>query len=199
MATGDRPPRRVKTADTVFEIIETLQEMDGASLAELADELDFAKSTLHDHLSTLVAKEYVVKSDDEYSLSLKFLNHGVFVRDNTDIWHAGRPIIEKLADHTGEIAWLIVEEHGRAVYLDKARGERGIQTHAEVGRRGYLHSLASGKLLLAYMPDERVDEIIDRHGLPELTSATITDRDELENELERITRSSCGTITRSTS
>lgn len=186
MGTGDEPTRRVKTTDTVFEIVETLHELDGASLAELARELDFAKSTIHDHLSTLQAKEYVSRSGDEYSLSLKFLYHGMFAKNRLEISRVGQTVIEELAEQTGEVAWVIVEEHGRAIYLNKAMGERAVQTHAVIGGRGYLHHLASGKTIMAYLPDERVDEIIERHGLPELTPHTVTDRDELEAEFERI-------------
>ncbi|WP_339106188.1 IclR family transcriptional regulator [Haloterrigena salinisoli] len=183
---GDSPNRRVKTTDTLFEIIATLQSMDGASLAELANELEFAKSTIHSHLATLESNEYVVRNDNVYELSLKFLEHGMFVKNNRPIARVGNPILEDLADETGEVAWLIVEEHGKAVYLDKAMGEKAVQTHARVGGRAQLHHLATGKLILAYLPDERVEEIIARHGLPELTPNTITDPDELKAELEQI-------------
>jgi IclR family transcriptional regulator, acetate operon repressor len=183
---GTRPNRRVKSTDTLFEIIATLQSMDGATLAELTDELEFAKSTIHSHLVTLEYNEYVVRTDDEYELGLKFLEHGMFVKNTYDIAGVGEPVLETLANETGEVAWLIVEEHGKAVYLDKAMGEKAVQTHASVGGRAQLHHLATGKLILAHLPDERVDDIVDRYGLPKLTRHTITDRDELDAELERI-------------
>jgi len=186
MATRDKPPRRVKTSDTVFEIIETIQELDGASLADLSKELSFAKSTIHDHLSTLEAKEYVSRDGEQYTLSLKFLKLGMFSKDEHDVSRVGQPIIEELAERTGEGVWINVEEHGKAVPLTKAMGEKGITTHTSIGSREYLHHLASGKVLLSYMPDERVEEIIDRHGLPPKTSRTITDPDELREELEEI-------------
>lgn len=186
MATRDKPTRRVKTSDTVFEIIETIEEFGGASLAELSNELSFAKSTIHDHLSTLESKEYVVRDGEEYTLGLKFLKHGRFAKNELDISRIGQPVIEELAEKTGEGVWINVEEHGKAVPLAKAMGENGITTHTTVGSREHLHHLASGKLILAYMPDERVEEIIDKHGLPAQTPHTITDVDELRDELRDI-------------
>lgn len=186
MATRDKPSRRVKTADTVFEIIKTIQELNGASLAELSEELSYAKSTIHDHLSTLKSKGYVVCDGEQYTLSLKFLKHGMFARNELDVAHVGNPVIEELADRTGEGVWINVEEHGKAVPLAKAMGEKGITTHTTIGSREFLHHLASGKVLLAYMPDERVTEIIDRHGLPRKTPHTITDPDGLREELREI-------------
>jgi len=51
----------------------------------------------------------------------------------------------------------------------------------------YLHQTASGKAILSQLPDERVTEILNRHGLPAATDATVTDRAELRTELDRIT------------
>ncbi|MFC4440363.1 MULTISPECIES: IclR family transcriptional regulator C-terminal domain-containing protein [Natrialbaceae] len=40
-----------------------------------------------------------------------------------------------------------------------------VQADAHGGTRVYLHCTALGKAILAYLPEERVDAIIDRHGL----------------------------------
>lgn len=186
MTTGNGPTRRVKTSNTVFDIIEALHTTNGVTLAELHQELDYAKSTLHSHLATLEDKEYVVRTGNEYELSLKFLYHGMLSKNGLDISRMGQPVIEDLAEETGEVAWIIVEEHGRAVYLSKAMGEKAVQTHASVGGRAHLHHLATGKIILAHLPDDRVEEIIEQHGLPQLTSNTITDPDTLYEELEQI-------------
>lgn len=186
MATKDKRSRHVKTSDTVFKIVETIEEFGGASLADLSRELSYAKSTIHDHLLTLESKEYVVRENEEYTLGLKFLKHGMAAKNELDISHVGQPIIEELAEKTGEGVWIVVEEHGRAVPLSKAMGEKGITTHTTVGSREHLNHLASGKLILAFMPDERVESIIDKHGLPKQTPYTITDPDELQRELEDI-------------
>lgn len=186
MEKGDKPKRRVKTTDTIFEILEMLYELDGASLAELTQHLDFAKSTLHDHLSTLEDREYIVRHENDYYLSLKFLQHGMYAKNRLQISTVGQPIIDELAAETGEVAWIIVEEHGRAVYLSKSMGEKAVQTHAMIGGRSHLHCLASGKQILAHLSEECVDKIIDRHGLPKKTENTITSREALDEELNRV-------------
>ena len=55
-----------------------------------------------------------------------------------------------------------------------------------MGLRVYLHSTALGKAVLAHLPESYVYEIIDQHGLPAQTNQTITDPDELFDELETI-------------
>lgn len=89
IAPDDRSKRRVKTADTLFEILSSLQSMNGATLVELADELEFAKSTIHGHLASLESNEYVIRNDNVYELSHKFLEHGMFVKNNRPISRMG--------------------------------------------------------------------------------------------------------------
>jgi DNA-binding IclR family transcriptional regulator len=55
-----------------------------------------------------------------------------------------------------------------------------------MGNRLYLHSTAVGKSILSELPRHRVEQIIDRWGLPAETNQTITDREELFAELEEV-------------
>jgi IclR family acetate operon transcriptional repressor len=186
MKEDDTRKRSVKTAETVFEIVELLDGVGAASLTTIATELDMPRSTLHPYLTTLVDQEYLCKEGNEYRLSLKFLDHGITVQQNEPVYEASAPFLEQVADETREIVWLVVEEHGKAVCLRKAEGEHAIQPYKRIGLRMTMHDIASGKAILAELDDRRVREIVDQHGLPERTERTITDTDELFAELEEI-------------
>jgi DNA-binding IclR family transcriptional regulator len=186
MGLDKSPKRSVKTANTVFGIIEYLLETGGADVSEIAESQEMAKSTVHSHLATLSDLEYVVKDDKTYRLSLKFLNHGVRVRDDHSLTRVAPPIIEQLSADTGEVSWIIVEEHGKAVYLLKESGENAVKTRGYVGKRSTMHDIAAGKAILTYLPDEKVADIIETYGLPQRSENTITDEDELYRELETV-------------
>jgi DNA-binding IclR family transcriptional regulator len=176
--------RTISTADTLFEIMETLRDLDGSTVTEVAKELDLAKSTVHAYLASLEQKEYVVKEDNRYELGLKFYDHGMDILNRMDLVEVARPIMRQTAEESGELVWLFVEEHGRGIYLERAKGDRAVQTSGRRGLRTYLHLLAAGKAMLAEMPEKRVEEIIDRHGLPQQTAESITDKQKLYNRLE---------------
>lgn len=183
----DRKPRRpVKTTYTVFNIVEALLELQGARLTELAEHLDMAKSAVHNHLATLEQEEFVVKDGDEYRVGLKFLDYGTQVRDRINVYQTAKPELKDLANSTEEVAWLFIEEHGRGIYLLNFEGRRAVTTSGYPGKRAHLHYLAGGKTILAHLPEHRVEEIIDRHGLPARTEETITTREELYEEIETI-------------
>lgn len=186
MATTDAPGRTVKTAGTIFDIIEAVKDSESVRVTEVAEELGLAQSTVHDHLVTLESLGFLVKKDKQYRLSLKFLDYGMIARNNIDFLETATPPIKELAEQTGEVVWLYVEEHGRGVVVHKEMGDHAVETISRLGWRPYLHSTAAGKAILASLPDQRVREIIDQHGLPEQTGKTITTEDELFEELAAI-------------
>ena len=183
--SGDRT-RTVKSADNLFGVLEAVHELEGAGTTEVADYLDIAKSTAHDHLTTLVEHEFLIKDGSTYRVGLKCLNYGMQAKNRLELAKVAKPSLEQMAEETGEIVWLTVEEYGKGVFIEKAMGERAVQPYGEIGRRVPLHDLAAGKAILAHLPEERVREIVEKHPLPERTENTITDVEELLAELETI-------------
>lgn len=175
----------VKSTVRTFEVLEGLKQLNGARVTELANHLDLPKSNVHNYLSTLRQEEYVVKDGDEYRVGLRFFELGAYARNRMKIHNIARPEIDELAAETGELTNLLVEEHGRGSYLYRARGEQAVRVAAHVGTRVPLHSTGLGKAILAHLPEEYVEEIIAYHGLPKSTSETITEPNELYEELER--------------
>ncbi|AEH38963.1 IclR family transcriptional regulator [Halopiger xanaduensis] len=176
----------IKSTKTTFRIIEALKELDGAGVTELAEHLDLPKSNVHNYLSTLEEEEYVVKEGTTFHVGIRFLELGAYARSRRDLYDIARPEMDKIAEKEGELVNLLVEEHGRGTYVYRVAGDDAVEVDAHVGTRVYLHCTALGKAILAHMPEERVEEIIDQHGLPKITENTITDREALYARLEQV-------------
>jgi DNA-binding IclR family transcriptional regulator len=177
---------RVKSVETSIRLIEALQKLNGATLDELAAELDQPKSTVYDHVKTLESNDFIVKEDRQYRAGLRFLELGGYVRNRRNIYEYGKQEAEQLAEDTGELVNLVVEEHGRILYLYLAHGDNAINLDTYVGKRERMHHTAVGKAILASLPDERIDGIIDRQYLSHGTEQSISTRAELDEELERV-------------
>lgn len=186
MAKNNEGKLGVKTARTIFTILEALQENDGLSVSELATEVDMSRSTAHRHLTSLEQVGYVIRENDHYHIGLRFLHLGIYARDRYGIYWQARPKVDKLADQTDERVQLMVEEHGQGVQLYPKFGNQSVQTDAQPGQRVHLHTNAAGKAILAFLPREHVEEIIDELGCPRQTDNTITDPDALFDELNKI-------------
>ena len=176
----------VKSVETAIRLVEALEELGGAGVTEIANEMGLAKSTVHDHLQTLEATDLVVKDGRTYHVGLRFLDHGGRARMRRKIYRISKPELQKLADTTGELVNLVVEEHGLGVYIDVVRGANAVNLDTYVGKREFLHSTAVGKAILAHLPSDRVDSILDTHGLPAETERTTTTRARLATELKTV-------------
>lgn len=182
-------PRTLETATTTLAVVEKLKEMNGATVTEMADALGCSKGGAYNHLITLYENDFLVKEDNVYDLSPRFILIGEHVRQDSLLYQFGKDELDELIERTGEYGQLITEAHGLAIVVYLHRGEKAIGSdyplHME-RKPLLLHHLSAGKAMLAHFPEERVDAIVDKHGLPKRTENTITDRESLYSELETV-------------
>lgn len=186
MASSNQKTDTVKTTNTVFTILEVLRERDGAQVTTVAEELDIAVSTAYRHLTTLSEEGYVIKEGCKYFPSMRFLRFGRYVRDRKHVYQLTEPKITELAEKTEERAEFMVEEYGRSVFVHRDTGDNAVQTDSGIGKFHPLHATAAGKAILAFLPEERVSEIYETHGLESFTDSTITDKESLFEELKTV-------------
>lgn len=176
-------PRTLDSVQKTLDVVEALWRAEGAGVTELTELVDLPKSTVHAHLSTLREEGYVVQAEGEYRLGLRFLTYGEHVKTAQPLYQVAREPVADLAERTGERVFCATEENGLATVLCVAEGERSLQSNITVGTHVFLHASAVGKAMLAAMPRERVEAVIDQWGLPSFTEETITTRDALFAEL----------------
>lgn len=181
------PEHTVQAVENSFEIVEALMRLDGSGgITEVADSVGMSKSSVHKHLATLRKQNYVVKDGDEYRLGLRFLNVGSFVRENFPAASYIKQKIREVALETNEVAFFTIEENGRPTILFREVGREGVPTRSRVGMSLYLHQIAAGKAILSEFSDDRIEAVVEQHGLPAPTPQTITDFDDLMADIEQI-------------
>lgn len=182
--------RTIQSVTTAASVIELLREREGATVTELADETGLTPGTIHTHLATLKECNYVIQEDDEYRLGYHLLALGESVRNHHQLYRASKEQIETLADETSESVHLIIEQSGQIYALYERFGQEavGIDFHIQKREQAltHLHCTAAGKAILSQFPRNRVEEIVEQNGLPSVTEHTITEMDELFEELETV-------------
>lgn len=185
--TGETGERRIKSLQRGHEILELLRLTDGASLSEIANQVDLSVGSVHTYLSTMEEIGYVVRRDGEFELGPRFVALGEYVRNNSRLYRAARNEVNQLAAKTGEAAHLIVEHSGLGIALHERFGAEAVGTkyHRTLRQRPHqhLHCTASGKAILAQLSESRIEEILTNHGLDRRTPNTITDRELLFEQL----------------
>lgn len=183
---GHEAKNPVKATRRSVGVLETLYELGSARLTEVSDALDLPDSTVHNHLSTLVECGLVTRDDDVYRISLRFLTFGEGARGRYRISGAYGGELEELAATVSAAASVVVLEDGIGYVLAHAAGGTDLPVDLYPGKPLSSHATAFGKVLLADLPDDDVDAIIEGHGLAGATAETITGRGALCEELETV-------------
>lgn len=179
----------VKTVDRIVRIVDSFSSSQPAwTLTGLSEYLDVPKSTLHRFLASLEAHGIVRQEEESkhWRLGYRLSLWGALAELSTPWQHIVRPIMRDLVADTGETALLTVYASGEVVCLDKVETDHPVRLALDQGSRRPLHAGASSKVLMAYLPEERVDAIIREQGLPRLCVNTITNAKELKSELAKI-------------
>lgn len=186
MTTRTAAGRGVKSDETLIAILEELEDSHWMGVTEIAESIGVANSTVHRHLQSLYENEFVVEREGQYRLGYRFLEMGGAVRWNDELVREVRPLVQDLAAETEEAAQFVVEEHGRGVFVYREAGANTTRSIVPVGTRFPLHLTPAGKAILAELSNERVRDIVNRHGLEVRTEQTVSDIEELLAELETI-------------
>jgi len=178
-----------KTISRAIDILEYIANINKpVSMATISKELAIPKSSSFDIMHTLVEKKMLKMNEEtkEFQLDIKSFEIGSAYLSRNDVHTVARPILKQLSLQTTETAFLVVENHGMIVYLDKVEGKSPTRTTCVIGSRNPMHCTGLGKAILATMPIETIRRITGGGNLEVRTSNTLTNFDDLMLNLESI-------------
>ena len=162
---------------------------EGLALSGIARQLQLNQSTAHHLLATMKQRGFVAQDEHSRAYRLGHRLIGLVTRHlaQTDLYSAGLGPIRDLRDLSGEMSLLNAYHGCQAESLIQMAGWRPIQCHRLL-RHGEttLHSTATGKVLLACLPQQQLDTLLSSLTLTKFTANTIVDPDELLAELATI-------------
>ncbi|MBA7546425.1 HTH-type transcriptional regulator XynR [subsurface metagenome] len=179
----------IRSIDRTLQILELFSlEKPEWGVTEISKALNIYKSNVHNVITTLAEKGFVIKDPktDKYKLGIKFFELGSIVIKNMDLRKIAHPHIEKLSKEFNETVHLGVLDKGRVVSIEREESDKGLCSHVEIGKRTPLHCTAVGKAIMAYLSKDEINLIIREKGLEKFTENTITTRKDLENEFKKI-------------
>lgn len=177
----------VRSVERAIGLMELLATRTSAGVTELAQEMDVHKSTAFRLLATL-ERQGMVQQDErttKYRLGPGIARLARTVDEEVDLRRHARDVLERLAEETEETVNLALLDGGEVIYVDQVNGSPSVLTADWLGRRTPLHCTASGKVLLAALPDGRRGRLLDGE-LEACSELTVADLDELERQLEEI-------------
>lgn len=159
------------------------------TLTELMQATDLPKPSLHRTLTLFEEAGLLTREPGgrAYAVGARLSRFGLDVLRNDGTAGERRTILRRVVAEIGESCNLAVLHKGDLIYLDRVEAEWPLRLQLPAGGVALRpHCCASGKLLLAHKPAAERERLIEQMALERFTERTITDRNVLASELDRI-------------
>ncbi|HVN98379.1 MAG TPA: IclR family transcriptional regulator [Syntrophorhabdaceae bacterium] len=164
-------------------------ERRSATLTEIARVARIPKSTSLRLCATLVEYGFLRLDEQtkEYSPGLSLFELGELVLESFSVSKIASPYLDKLQESVRQTLFIDVLRDDYLVHVDKREDlSSPIRFGLQVGRRRPPHYGAAGCVLMAYLPDDEVERLLEEFPLPESTKKSITDKDLFKERLGTI-------------
>jgi IclR family acetate operon transcriptional repressor len=194
-APGARPAGErhgIQSVDRAITLLEVIADAGGeATLTEIAARAELNISTSHHLLSTLVRRGYVAKVPGRrsYALGGRILELGYACLRQIDLPRRAEPFIARLSEATGEAVHLVTLKGETMVTLAR-REARTMSGPGTMIRPDGAHAKASGKAILAWLPEHEAKRVTTAQGMIKFTPNTITEWPALNEDLRFVRRNS---------
>lgn len=181
---------KVQALDRAFAVLDLLGESDiPLGLAQVASSLQLHKSTAHRFLMVLERHRMVERTGNgKFRLGLRLFDYGSRAIEQYDLRDRAQPHLRRLVSETEETAHLCILEGARVVYIDKIEPARSVRMITRVGASNPVYCTSVGKAILAFLPEDRIADIVRRVRFERFTHRTISTPEALRAEIEKTRR-----------
>ncbi len=164
------------------------QERTDLGVRELARLTDLPTSTVGRMLVEMKERGILQQNAESktYSLGIKLLNWSGVYLATLDIRAIAMPIMTELQQMSKETISLYVLDGADRVCVERLESPQNVRIVARLGLRLPLYAGSAGKVMLAFLSEEKQEEIFRSVPFQPFTQHTITDQMKLREELQKI-------------
>jgi len=155
-------------------------------MAEVAQRTGVARAVARRYLFTLSELGCVQEREGRYSLTPKVLELGFTYLSTVSVASLALPAMEKVVAELHESCSLSVLDGRDIVYVGRVAAKRIMSVNLVVGSRLPAHATSMGKVLLAHLRPDTLDEFFNGPPLAPLTNQTVVDEAGLRRVLDEV-------------
>ena len=157
------------------------------SMTEIASQVGLHKSTAHRLLATLENKRFVQRDPNTslYRLGLRLLRLVHVTLNHDNLLQLAIPYLRRLSEAFEENVHLTVLDDTNVVYVHLIESPRRVKLAAALGQSLPAHATASGKAILAFLPESELISILSK-GMHPYTKRTIHSVEEFLKDKQTI-------------
>lgn len=178
---------KVPALTRAIEILNFIAKQGPCNAGSIINELGIPKSTAYLILAELKKQSFIrVDSFDNYSLWTKIIELAGHAVNTIDLRELSRDALTELMVETGFLCHLGIMDNDQAYYILKIESNSTISVRSHEGKSMSLYRSGIGKCLLAWQPENVINQIVDNINFIIKTDTTIGTKKELIKELEAI-------------
>jgi DNA-binding IclR family transcriptional regulator len=189
MAKKEKSEYMIQAVSHALDLLEQFHsdDVDELGVTELSKRLRLHKNNVFRLLATLESRGYIEqnKVTENYRLGLKSLELGQTFIKKMGLLHQAKPVLDEMVEDCNETSYLAIFKEGHIVYLDVVETHLTVRVVSRVGSRLPAYATAAGKVHLAFMSEEELDNLLPE-DLKAYTEYTITDRKKLKENLKQV-------------
>jgi IclR family transcriptional regulator, KDG regulon repressor len=189
MAKKEKSEYIIQAVSHALDLLEQFHdEVDELGVTELSKRLKLHKNNVFRLLATLESRNYIEqnKVTENYRLGLKTLELGQTFIKQMGLLRQSRPVLEALVKECNETTYVAILKDCHIVYLDVVETDLTVRVVPRVGARLPAYCTAAGKVQMAYMTDEELENYLPNKEMKRYTPRTVIDREELKKHLKVI-------------
>jgi IclR family KDG regulon transcriptional repressor len=168
-----------------LQILEIVSQTNKSGIRDISKKLDMPRSTVSRLAHTLVKCGYLLQDPDtrDFKLSFRMFHMGKRAVKNFSVEEHALSVMLDIARQTGETVNLTILQEDKVLVVEKIDSNQVIAINSRVGDLMPTYSCASGKVLLAWLPENKRKEVLSKIELKPITEKTIRNLPDLEKEL----------------
>jgi len=159
-------------------------EKDELGVSEISRETGLPKGTTHRILRSLTEENFLEQGEDgNYRPGVMLFNLGKIVENNISIIKVASPVLKELSKKHVCASHLAFLDGKDVVYIDKHVSNHFFEFASKIGMRVPAYATALGKIMLAYLDEEKVRKLFEGFHFQSFTPNTISNINSLLQEL----------------
>ena len=189
MVRKDKSEYIIQAVSHALDLLEQFHgEVDELGVTELSKRLKLHKNNVFRLLATLESRGYIEqnKATENYRLGLKALELGQTFIKQMGLLRQAKPILDYLVEKCNETSYVAIYKENHIVYLDVVETNLTVRVVSRVGSRLPAYCTASGKVHMAHMTDEELEELLSDMKFVQHTPTTLANREDLKAALVEV-------------
>jgi IclR family pca regulon transcriptional regulator len=180
-------PDVIDSVDKAMQVLMVFSaEESELTVSRVAELTGLTRATARRILLTFVRLGFAAARENRFRLTPKVLRLGYGYLSSAPWWESAEPHMRSLSGELQESSSLATLDGGEIVYLARVPSPRSVAITLNIGSRLPAYPTSLGRVLLAALPDEKLDRYLERVELRALTPHTVTDPDRLRAVLHRV-------------